>query len=328
LFLIMLSLGVGADALFRSGSSQWEWFVVAMTVVAASPGPGSTTLGHCSVIEASFQLRRRLRWVSLEDVGDSLEWGSGRRVWCYEFIQRGRLDLTGSDVTLASRLARMAESFAASGQHTHVSIHVEANGMGAPVHTVLGVSAPSVPPREWRPHHVAGVPGFLKLGRTPYVQRRTYVRTPDYVMRTLRAATFSPGRESEVLEALSERVAWLTLSLHASVIPTVRARRVTSRAVHRVGSDAALTRGAGFRWSARHEKELEALRSREASVAAGAALCQWALYVVVRAHSLGELRSRVTQTRQVARAAGLRLDAGTGVQGEWLTYQLPGGPGW
>jgi hypothetical protein len=147
-------------------------------------------------------------------------------------------------------------------------------------------------------------------------------------MRTLRATAFSPGRESEALEALSERAAWLTLSLHASVIPTARARRVTSRAVHRVGSDAALTRGAGFRWSARHEKELEALRSREASVAAGAALCQWALYVVVRAQSLAELRSRVAETRQVSRESGLRLDPGTGVQGEWFTYQLPGGPGW
>jgi hypothetical protein len=160
------------------------------------------------------------------------------------------------------------------------------------------------------------------------IERRHYVRTPGCVVRTLRVTNFAPGRASAALETLGEYGSGLSLSLHAGIVPLARARRLTSRAVHRVGTDAEFARSAGFRWSARDQKGLDALRDREESVARGAALCQWALYVVVSAPTVSELCRRVHDTREVARAAGLGLDPGVGVQGEWFIFQLPGGPGW
>jgi len=192
----------------------------------------------------------------------------------------------------------------------------------------LSVTRPVAPPAEWRRSPRSGVARGLSIGRTPVVERRDHVRTARGVARTLRVASFAPGRDAQALAALSEKLSWLTLSLHASVLPASRARRMTSRAVHRMGSDAQLARSAGFRWSARREFEFDALRQREQVVAGGAALCRWALYVVVHATSLAQLRSRVDQAQEIARTAGLRLDAGVSMQAAWFTFQLPGGPGW
>ena len=95
-----------------------------------------------------------------------------------------------------------------------------------------------------------------------------------------------------------------------------------------MGADAEFSRGAGFRWTASDQTHLDALRNREEAVAQGAALCQWGLYVLVRAPNLSELRRRVSETLEMARARGVMLDRGTGVQGDWYVFQLPGGPGW
>jgi hypothetical protein len=224
------------------------------------------------------------------------------RVWCYNFAHHGRLDLARRDVVLADRLARMVESLAAAGQPAHVAMHVETlDAEQGSVRTVLSATVPSLPPPEWRRDPLSGIAGTLRPGRSVIVERREYVRTSRHVLRTLRVASFSPGREASALEALSENVQWLTVSLHASIIPAARGR---------------------------HEWELEAYRQRENSVAAGAALCQWALYAVVRATSIEQLRRRVARTMEVAQSAGLRLEAGAGEQGNWFVWQLPGGPGW
>jgi hypothetical protein len=239
------------------------------------------------------------------------------------------LDLCGRDVVLATRLARMVESFAGGGDRAHVALHVDTGERsGVPARTALSVSVAAPVPGEWRRHNAAGVPRSLSIGRTAMIERRHYVRTPRSVVRTLRVEDFAAGRAGVALETLGEYGSGLALSLHAGVVPLARARRLTSRAVHRVGTDAEFARGAGFRWSARDQKGLDALRDREEAVAQGAALCQWALYVVVSADTVSELRRRVHETREMARAAGLRLDPGVGVQGEWFIFQLPGGPGW
>lgn len=331
LALAVAALGLGADALLRPGSRWWEWLLVGVMAAAASPGPASTSCGQWCVIEVRFLLRRRVRWVALETDGDVLrvDVRGSQRVWCYEFTHRGRLDLSGRDVVLASRLSRMVESFAAGGDRAHVALHVDTGERsGGATRTSLSVSVGAPVPSEWRRNSEVGVPCSLSIGRTAVIERRHYVRTPRCVVRTLRVAAFAAGRAGTALETLDECGSGLSISLHAGVVPSTRARRLTARAVHRARTDAEFARGAGFRWSARDQKGLDALCGREDLVAQGAALCQWALYVVVSADTVGELRRRVNETRDVARAVGLRLDLGVGVQGEWFTFQLPGGPGW
>jgi hypothetical protein len=324
-----LSLGLGSDALFRGGSSHWEWVAVIVMATASIPARSAPSWGYLALREVRFRSRRRVRWIDTQVLDDAITWNArSARAWCYDFVHRGRLDLTGYDAELAGRLARMVESLAASGQHQHLSVHVGSPIDGAPPRTVLAVTAPMTPPSEWRRSARAALPCTLRLGRSALVVRRSYVRTPSHVLQTLRVEAFSPGRESASIEALSECLEWLNLSIHAAVVPVTRARRLTGRAVHRRGSDAVMTRGAGFRWSARDEGELETLRRRESAVASGAALCQWALYVVVHASTLPELRARVLRASDLSRAAGLRLDPGTASQGEWFMFQLPGGPGW
>ena len=249
-------------------------------------------------------------------------------MWCYDFAHRGRLDLTGDDVALANRVARMAESFSRAGERTHLSLHVSGSVTGAAPRTVLSLSVSSPPPPEWRRDPRAGISREVGSGLTTILERRSYVRTSQGVARTLRATGFAEGAQNHALEGLCERLSWLTVSLHALALPSARAQRVTSRAVHRVGTDAQFTRGAGFRWSARQQRGLEILRHRELAVASGAALCRWALYVVVCAPTLAVLKERVEETLSCARSGGLRLESGVGVQYEWLIFQLPGGPGW
>jgi hypothetical protein len=327
--LVAVSLALGADAALRPGTRWAEWAGAVVGVVLSVSGPSRQSWAQYLGVLARGRLRRRVTWVEVTDERDSLLIARGvpRRVWCYDFVHHGRLDLAGRDRALAQRLGRMAESLADTGVGGHLAVHVESRDDLGP-RTVLSVTTHAVPPSEWTPDPRAGVPVFLGTGRTVVVERRHYLRTPDTLVRTLRVSSFSPGREGAALEALSVHSDWLTIALHASVVPTPRARRLTSRAVHRVTSDAQIVRGAGFRWSARREWELEALRRREHWVATGAALCRWALYVVVRAETLAQLRERVDALVEVASSSGLRLDPGTGRQAEWFGYQLPGGVGW
>jgi hypothetical protein len=320
---------MAADALLRRGWRQWEWPCVVVCATLAVVQRSGRSWGERAVVEVKYLLRRRLSSISVRTDDDALEYHvrGTRRVWCYDFVHRGRLDLANRDVALADRLAYLADSLAEAGEVAHLAIHVESSGSGL-VRTALSVTVPAVPPPEWRRDPRSGVARALAVGRTPLVERREYVRTAHEVVRTLRVASFAPGREAQALERLSEQLSWLTLSLHSSVLPASRARRMTSRAVHRMGSDAQLARSAGFRWSARREWELDALRQREQVVAGGTALCRWALYLVVHATSLAQLRSRVNELEEIARAAGLRLEAGVAVQSEWFAFQLPGGPGW
>lgn len=329
LLLVAAAIALSTIALVRRGSQPGQWMVITVLVALTAAGPGGRSWGELVVIEARFWLRRRLSWVHVAvEADDLIITAHGQhRVGTYDFTHRGRLDLSGYDATLAMGLSRMAQSMASAGGAAHVALHVEARGDDAVI-TSLSTTSPVVPPPQWRRDPHVGAPRTLRMGPNALIERRDYVRTRDHVLRTLRVAAMAPGREASALQALSDRVSWLTLSVHARVLPARRARRVTARAVHQVGSDAQLTSAAGFRWSAHRQWELEALRRRENAVAAGAALCQWAIYVVVVASTIEQLRDRVAEVTSAARAAGLRLEQGASRQREWFEFQLPGGPGW
>lgn len=331
---LVLTLGtviLGADWLVRPASLWCEPVLAIVGALAALPVPSATSAGSWGLIQLRFLARRRGRWISLEPGEDTLrvDVRGAQRVWCYEFIHRGRLDLSGRDIELATRLSHLAQALAQNAQNAHLCVHVdtsEARDSGARVS--LSVNRASHVPSEWRPRSDAAVPSSATTGRMPFLERRGYVRTSRGVVQTLRVKSFTPGRASDVLVALGATGTSREISLHANILSLAKARRVSARAVHRVGADAQFSRGAGFRWSASDQKGLDALRVREEAVAQGAALCQWALYVVVRATNVSELRRRVSETLEVARARGVVLDRGIGVQGDWYIFQLPGGQGW
>ena len=321
-----LVAGLGADALVRPGASHWEWAVV-LALALTLPGRPGRSWGERLAVELRFALRRHLTRVELRRDADSLtlDLRGKRRLWCYEFTHRGRLDLSGADAVVARRLAGMAESLALSGTAAHLALHVDVGASGT--RTTLSTTSPAAPPEEWRPAPT-WFGGGLAVGRTALLERRHYLRSARGVVRTLRVDGFAPGRESSALEVLADAGPWLSLSLHAEVLAAAQARRRTSRAVHRVGADAGLARAAGFRWTASREFELDTLRRREQAVASGVALCRWALYLVVSAPSIATLRERVEQLDALARTAGVHLERGTARQRDWFAHQLPGGVGW
>jgi len=70
------------------------------------------------------------------------------------------------------------------------------------------------------------------------------------------------------------------------------------------------------------------LRQRELATAHGTALVQFAVYIVIRASSLRELRGRSAELQRDAQRAGLQLRHGLGRQVLWFCAQLPGDTQW
>jgi len=319
------------DGALRAGAGWWEWVLGVALVLAALPGSSSRSWGEWGLDEVRYRVRRHLRWCSVvsDPAGLSIEARGIQRVWCYRVTHVGRWDLSGSDEAFARQLARVVESFAAAPAGGHVSVHVAGDAPGrAPTHTTVCASEPLPASVGWRPISAAVDAPVSIRGRVAVLERRDYLRTPTHVVRVIRATAFAPGSERRAIEAMSGTLTWARLSLHARVIGESRARRLTARAVHRHGVDAQVARRAGFRWSASREREMSVLQHRERAVAAGAALCCFALYIEVTAQSLEQLRQRVAHVVRVTRAAGLRLDLGAARQGDWFVYQLPGGGAW
>jgi hypothetical protein len=315
--------------LLRPGHRWWEWLIALVAIAGVIPVTSTSSCAQALALELRYLVRRRIHQVTITSTDDAMAVcaRASCRVWCYDFEHYGRLDLNGRDVLVADRLTRLVESLSAANQNLHLAIHVGASPDAA-VRTVMSLTHKGVAPGEWRRVSHGWVPVALREGRTILVERRHYLRTTQDVMRVMRVRSFSRGREDVALEALCGGVTWLSVSLHAAVLESARSRRITARAMHRLRSDAQVSWRAGFRWSVRQESEMESHRQREIDVAAGAALCHWALYLVVRASTLQELRRRVDTTVSIARAAGVQLDLGRAQQAQWFDWQLPGGPGW
>ena len=60
----------------------------------------------------------------------------------------------------------------------------------------------------------------------------------------------------------------------------------------------------------------------------GTALMRIAVFIVVRAASLPQLRRDVKAVTRRALESGLRCEPGWGRQSSWYCAQLPGAPGW
>ena len=318
LALVLYALAVVAPAV--------PMVILATVMFLGALGTRGRPLGALGVREFRRLWTRRTTWIEIER-GEStrVTCVSSATVWCHELVHRGRLDLAGADAAMAAVLADLTQSLALAEVETHLSLHL-GDGVGRP--TTLALSTPVASPPGWRATTTPTWPATWSRDRTPVVVRRRHLRVPGAVTRVSRVEGFAPGREAAAVAHLAERLPFASVSVHARVVPAQRARRQTARLVHGLESAVAARRAVGFRVSARGQRELEAARVREIDVAAGAALCRWALYLEVWASGLEELARRQSEARAVATAAGLRLDDGVARQGEWLRHQLPGGLGW
>ena len=118
------------------------------------------------------------------------------------------------------------------------------------------------------------------------------------------------------------------LSVQVRVESAQRAAAVVGRQAHRWRANLALASLAGFRQRATFEATSSRLDERERHVAAGRALAEVALFVVVRAANRSELEERVGELLVDARRSGVRLERGDGRHALWFCAQLPGAPSW
>lgn len=329
---MILGSGLIGDWLVRPSSLMGELVAgIAVLVAAARFVEGRTVAEH---LGAACAYRMRSRWLEVEvDTTSSPLRISARgatAVRSYELVHRGRFDLSGRDVTNADRLSELAIGLSMGGRPSHVSLHV--GPVAGRASTVLVTDDVSTSVEGWRenPGVLGEVAGLGSRDRAAqFVERWTYLRSRNGVIRVLRVSNFNAASSDRaLLERVQLSSMHVSLALHLNVVESGRAQRVAARAVHRLGSDGAASRAAGFRRTARSSLAFQRVEERESRVASGQALVQIGVFICVRAGSLDELRASVREVSAAAERSGLRLERGGGNQAPWFCFQLPGGLGW
>ncbi|MHB8379345.1 MAG: hypothetical protein ACYDB2_05425 [Acidimicrobiales bacterium] len=330
--LVILGVALASDWVLSPHAPLVEIVTGLVLTIAAVPSYDGRTVGEACVVASRFFLRSHLHELNVREFGDDVVLWTVDEVALrgYELAHRGRLDLSGRDVTIAEALAALADVSSAARTGQHFSQHVVTKG--ADVFTVLTLP-PDVPaPDGWAANNalaleVVGVGGGATTLRV--LERFTYVRTEHQLARIYRICDFSSVAPTRaLLEQVLRTTTPLDLALHVDVVAGAKAHRLAARAVHRVGSDDVTSRAAGFRRTARSSRNFERLSQREALVASGRSLLRLAVFVIVRGESLDEVHQRSELVWRHAHDAGLRLQRGGGLQLAWYQAQLPGGPGW
>lgn len=322
---------VCGDWLVRAGSTWVELVLGMVMLVGALRVLRGLTIAEFTQLTVQFFIRSRWQFVANSRTGDLIEIKAGgtANFRGYELVHRGRLDLSGADLTNAQRLADLMNGLAVGAPLSHVSMHVRARGSYA--RTFLTLPRDVTVCEGWTPsaeliEHV--VSEAVDSSRLVY-ERWSYLRVSDGVRRIVRIVDFQgANQERALLERLQDTSLDIDIALHTQVVGSSKAQRLSARAVHRVGSDAQVARAAGFRRSAQATKVAERLSQREELVAAGQALLRCGVYITLHCANLGELRDVSSELARRALASGLRLDTGVGRQWRWLCFSLPGGPGW
>ena len=327
--LAIVGVGLLGEWITQVHAAPIELVVGIAALSCALPTGDGLTVGERLRIGVEFAARSR--WTSIQAKktthaftvvarGQSTARG-------FELQHRGRLDLAGRDLLNASALADFADTLATSKETRHFSVHVCSSP--SDVATLLVVPTDVSAPSGWSENCVAALDAAGGGEAAWMLERWSYVRTPHEVTRVLRVRDFSAVPEGHaLLERLQFASHWLDVVVHVDVEGAVRANRLAARAVHRVGSDDATSQSAGFRRTAQSTRTFERLRQRESLVVEGAALLRIAVFVVIRAASLQQLRRDVKAVTRCALESGLRCEAGFGRQAAWYCAQLPGAPGW
>ncbi|MGH3731876.1 MAG: hypothetical protein ACRDVC_00610 [Acidimicrobiales bacterium] len=329
--LVIVGLGLVSAWVMGASARPGELVVGLVALVCAVPTSGGQTLGEALAVVVRYLARSKWSAVAIREFGDDVViWAPNDVVFrAYELEHRGRLDLSGRDVSLALALAALVDAASASSDRQHVSQHVIRRDRGTSTLLALPPQLPA--PDGWR-HKPSLAMEAARAGEDSSLhlyERLTYLRTPDLLLRVFRVRDFSSVPESRsVLEQLLRSPVGLDVSVHVDVVAGAKAQRLAARAVHRVRSDDVTSSAAGFRRTARTSRGFERLAQREVLVASGRALVRLAVYVVVSGASLEVLSQRSDLVWRRAHDGGLRLDRGRGRQYEWFRAQLPGGPGW
>jgi hypothetical protein len=330
--LIVCGMSLIGDSVVRPGGGLFEAAAGGIMLLCSAPVYDRLTIGELLGVALCFLFRSRWTLLSVAGLGRALRLSARGQVVVegYELQHRGRLDLSGRDMSGALELAAFADGLSTNDASSHASIHV--NSSSARARTLLTLGEGVSAPEGWSENCglVRDLLGLRGVQDSMWLlERWRYVRTRGRVTRVLRIRDFSAVPSGQaLLERLQQSGADVSVALHFDVVAGVKAHRITERAVHRVGSDGTLSRAAGFRRTARADRALERLVQREALVASGRALLRVAVYVSVHASTLDELHRNIESVLAKARDAGLRCERGLGRQAIWFCYQLPGGPGW
>ncbi len=328
--LVIVGLALAGDFIVRPRSTAVEGVLGALALLGAIPTHDSMTGAQLARVAVGFLLRSH--WtsmsVSVSSQGVVMDGGDRSPLHGYELVHLGRLDLSGRDHELAESLANFADSLASGERTRHFSIHLLVGLSGT--RTLLVTTADVAPPPGWRENDALAREAAVALegGEVEWLlERWSYVRRSDGVHHVLRVRDFGvASRGRAVLDHVQAVPALVDVVLHVDVIDRVRAQRLASRAVHRVGSDDAMSQAAGFRRTATSARSIDRLHQRETLVAEGRALLRLAVYLVVRAPDLDQLRVKSGEVERRVREAGLRCERGNGRQLDWYRQHLPGGP--
>jgi len=330
--LIIAGLGLVIEWVVSPASPDFVGVVGTSMVAGAVPAYDGLTVGEVFVLALRFVARSRWSTVNVHVFGNDVAlWAKGDVSFrAYELHHRGRLDLSGRDVTNAESLGALADAASAARAGQHFSEHVSSDDVRTTTMLALPIDVPA--PDGWalNTRLVFAVVGLHDdVASIDLLERVTYLRASGKLLRLYRVRDFSSVPASRgLLEQMLRSLTPCGLSLHVDVVSGAKAHRLASRAVHRVGSDDATARSAGFRRTARSLRGIERLAQRETLVAGGRSLLRVAVFLLVSGSSLEELHLRSSSLWRHAHDVGLRLERGWGLQAQWYRAQLPGGPGW
>jgi hypothetical protein len=330
--LIILSLGLVGDWLLVPHASAEELVVGIAALCGAAPVYDGLTVSESALVVLRYALRGRWSLITTQSTDAELKIAARGVVVVrgFELLHRGRLDLSGADLALSARLVDLVKGMATTNEVGHLSIHVRS--IPGSANTLMTVRANGPTPEGWteNPTLLREFTGLrLAKDTSGVLERWNYVRSEAEVLRTFRVSDFSgASAHKALLEKLQQSPRHPEISLHVEVLPSSRAHRVASRAVHQLSSDNAASSAVGFRRSARSKRSLRRLTQREDFVANGDALLRIGVFVTVRAQSRASLREASKDVIRSAEESGLRLQRGAGRQVLWHCLQLPGGPGW
>jgi hypothetical protein len=330
--LAIAGLGLIGEWITHVGGSVIEFVAGVALLVCAAPTRDGLTVGERARIGIGFVARPRwttIRATAIDGVVTIVARGEATSRG-FELQHRGRLDLSGRDQQNALALAEVADGLATADHTRHFSLHVRSSPKD--VVTLLVVPDDVRAPSGWTERTTVALEAVGAGGGTGVawlLERWSYVRDAGGVTRVLRVRDFSAAPDGHaLLERLQFASPTLDVVVHVDVVGGVRAQRLAARAVHRVGSDDVTSRAAGFRRTAHSTRTLERLRQRESLVVEGTSLMRVAVFVVIRAASVQQLRRDVEAVTRSAFESGLRCEPGLGRQCAWYCAQLPGAPGW
>ena len=327
--LLLLGVLITGDWCLRSSRSLAELSVGIFLLACAPQSSDGLTNGEWIYLGATYFFRSKWSVVQFSSQKNICELHTkGQTEFSgFSLEHRGRLDLSGGDSSLSTELKEITNSLALRGVKSHVSLHVLC---GAEENkTLLCVPADTHVGSSWKanPRLVA-----LLIGTTPSIdvlERWGYTRTKESLVRVLRINDFSQALSNHaLLERLQTSEHPLDLSIHYDVLSMEKSQKISSRAVHRISSDSALSHEAGFRRTAQSDRAFKRMRQREILVAQGLPLLRCAVYISVSAPNQRELQKRTREIILIAQDAGLRCQKGLARQAAWFRFQLPGGDGW